>query len=146
MNLRVRFLAIGGTIAVISLASGFALKSFLIAEPLAGQVDDYPSPDLRWVATLEEVDNGAGFGLGMLYDEVHIHHPDEKITDHIDDRSVIFCANATGDSRKRPQIKWIDSTHLLITYDPARIDGRSPEHALREFHGIGISYDTDTSI
>lgn len=98
MNFRFSFLAI--TIAVIFLASGFALKSLLIAEPLVRKVDDRPFPDRRWVATLEEVDNGAGFGIGMLYDEVHIHHPDETITYHIDDKSVIFCANGTGDSVK----------------------------------------------
>jgi hypothetical protein len=143
MKLGVRFLAIVVTIAMSLIASGYALKFLFKAEPLVGQVDNFPSANGQWVATLEEVDNGLGFGQGMLYDEVHIHHPDERIADHgDDDKSAIFYANSMGKSGKRPQIKWIDSTHLLITYSPATIDGGTPGKALKEFHGILIDYDT----
>jgi hypothetical protein len=138
-----RFLIIGSIVVVLLAASGYALKSWLKAEPLVGQVNDFPSPDRKWVATLEEVDNGLGFGQGMLYDEVHIHHSNEKISDHgDDDRSAVFYANSMGAPDKRPQIKWIDSAHLLIIYAPSRIEGGAPGKALKEFHGIRIDYDT----
>lgn len=145
MKLGVRFLVMGAAISVLLLASGYRFITTFKTEPLLGQVKDFPSPDKRWVATVEAVDNGLGFGLGMLYDEVHIHHPDEKIENHgDDDRSTIFIANAVGESAKGPQIKWIDSTHLLITYDPARIEGSEPGKALKGFREIGINYHTES--
>src|SRR5262245_12473292 len=39
----------------------------------------YKSPNAKWVATLEEVDNGLGFGLGAVYDEVHLTEQREAI-------------------------------------------------------------------
>lgn len=105
---------------------------------------DLPSPNGSWIATLEEVDNGLGFGLGMLYDEVHIRRHGEKISDHGDeDRSAVFYANSFGaHSEVRPQIKWIDSTHILISFSPSRIEGEIPGKMLKEFGDIQISYTT----
>lgn len=136
---------IGVTIALI-VASGYALRYFLKAEPLLGQVDDFPSPDDRVIATLEELDNGLGFGQGMLHDEIHIHRPSEKIADHgDDDKSVIFYANSMGrQSDAKPKIKWIDSSHLLIVYSPGRIDGGTPGKAINEYGNIQISYNPES--
>lgn len=52
------------------------------AEPIVGQVDQFPAPDGDWIATLELVDNGLGFGQGMLYDEVHVHRRGTPVTTH----------------------------------------------------------------
>lgn len=142
MKLVRRSFIIGVTIALVA-GSGYALKYYLKAEPLLGQVDDFPSPDNRVIATLEELDNGMGFGQGMLYDEIHIHRLGEKIADHGDnDKSAIFYANSMGrQSDEKPKIKWIDSSHLLIIYSPRRIDGATPGKAIKEYGGIKISYD-----
>jgi len=133
-----------GTIALLIVVGGYSLRHALKAEPLLGQVEDFSSPDHRLVATLEELDNGLGFGQGMLYDEIHIHRPDERVSDHgDDDRSAIFYANSMGrQTDEKPKIKWIDSSHLLIVYSPGRIDGGMPGKAIQEYDGIQITYSS----
>ncbi len=137
---------------VIALGAALLL-SFVIAvvyafhndgQPIIVKHVDLASPNGNSIVTLEEVDNGLGFGHGMLYDEVHIRHSGEKISDHGDeDRSTVFYANSMGSqSEVRPQIKWIDSTHILISYSPARIEGGTPSKMLKEYGGIQISYTT----
>lgn len=143
MKSGIRFMAAVVAIVLLFLVSAFGLRYLLKAEPVVGQVDNFSSSDKQWVATLEEVDNGLGFGLGMLYDEVHIHRPNEKISDHGDDgNSVIFYVSSMGKVGDRPKIKWLDSTHLLISYYPATIEGGKPGKALRKFQGIFIEYET----
>ncbi|MFS2007307.1 hypothetical protein ACEN9F_27205 [Duganella sp. CT11-25] len=141
MRLVRRRFMIAGTIALL-VVSGYTLRNYLKAEPLLGQVEDFSSPDNRLVATLEELDNGLGFGQGMLYDEIHIHRPDEIIADHDDDdRSAIFYANSMGrQSAEKPKIKWVDSSHLLIVYSSQRINGGAPGKTIEEYRGIRISY------
>jgi hypothetical protein len=133
-----------GTIAFLIVVGGYSLRHALKAEPLLGQVEDFSSPDHRLVATLEELDNGLGFGHGMLYDEIHIHRVDERVADHgDDDRSAIFYANSMGrQTDEKPKIKWIDSSHLLIVYSPGRIDGGTPGKAIKEYDGIQITYSS----
>jgi hypothetical protein len=144
----IRFFAVGAAIALVVFVSlRYVLDSWFEDDgrPLVGKIIDYSSPDMQWIATLEEVDNGLGFGQGMLYDEVHIRHPDERILEHGNDaKSAVFYADAMGKSSTRPRIKWIDSTHLLITYSPARLESTGPGRVLGKFHGIAIAYVTDS--
>lgn len=137
-----RLLLVGSVVTLIAVSGGYTIRNSFKAEPLIGYVNNFPSEDNQWIATLEEVDNGLGFGQGMLYDEIHIHHPGEVIADHGEnDRSAIFYANSMGrQSDERPQIQWIDSTHLLITYSPSRIEGGMPGKALKLYGGIHVSY------
>jgi len=115
------------------------------AEPMVGHVTRYPSPDLKWVATLEEVDNGLGFGQGMLYDEVHLQLANEKIVDHGDaDSSAIFYADSMGkQDTLPPRLHWVNATHLVIAYDLNRIESTRPGKSIRRLQGIEIVYQND---
>lgn len=78
---------------------------------MVGHATRYPSPDSKWVATLEEVDNELGFGQGMLYDEFHLQLANEKILGHGDaDSSAIFYADSMGKQDTLvPRLHWIDT-------------------------------------
>ncbi|MES2115833.1 MAG: hypothetical protein V4578_11820 [Pseudomonadota bacterium] len=145
MRIARRRFIIAGTIALLIVVGGYTLRYALKTKPLLGQVEDFSSPDNRLVATLEDLDNGLGFGQGMLYDEIHIHRPDERVADHgDDDRSAIFYANSMGrQTDEKPKIKWIDASHLLIVYSPRRIDGGTPGKAIKEYDGIQITYSPE---
>jgi hypothetical protein len=103
---------------------------------------DLASPNGRLIATLEEVDNGLGFGQGMSYDEVHIRPPNETISVHGDSAaSVVFYTESRGNPDARPSLQWRDDTHLVIGYDRAsNVSGSAGKH-LSSFHDIAIAYE-----
>ena len=49
-----------------------------------------PSPDGQSVAIVESVDNGLGFGQGMLYDEVHVGPTDHRTVGHFGSMPTLF--------------------------------------------------------
>lgn len=147
MKIRFRFLAIGIFIALIFLSWIFVRNIFVNDSSIVLNSEDFPSPDRQWIVTLEDIDNGLGFGQGMLYDEIHVRRPGEKIAGHGDaGKSVVFYANSGGlRDGKAPQIRWKDSAHILISYDPERIEGHTPGKARKELRGISIEYRIDSS-
>lgn len=107
--------------------------------PIALTRVEIASPNGDWVATLETVDNGLGFGQGMLYDEIHVRRPNEEISNHGDPaESAIFYINAIGNAGKPPLLNWRDAEHLVISYDKARSQDKRPGKCLTHFHGISI--------
>lgn len=108
---------------------------------MVGTTSDVRSPDMQWIATLETVDNGLGFGQGMLFDEIHIRRPNERILDHGDtDDSSVFYIDSMGQSNHPPRIRWDDSTHLIVTYAAAGHLGTGPGKSVRNFRGVSIEY------
>jgi hypothetical protein len=102
---------------------------------------DLESPNKDWIATLETVDNGLGFGQGMLYDEVHVRRPKETIVSHGDRaESAVFYIDAMQSSGERPHITWRDATHLVVGYDRSRSSEGRPGKSITNFHGISIEY------
>ncbi|MFZ6692922.1 hypothetical protein [Undibacterium sp. SXout20W] len=103
---------------------------------------DIVSPNHEWIATEEVIDNGLGFGQGMLFDEIHIHRLAENFHDHgDDDTSVVFYVDVAGDKGDPPKISWIDPTHMIITYEDSRHNKRSqPGKRIKVFRGIDIEY------
>lgn len=99
------------------------------------------SPDGKWIATLESVDNGLGFGQGMLYDEVHIRRPNESVSSHGDSaKSAVFYIDVMEATGERPYLTWRDATYLIIGYDKKRSTGGRPGKCLKSFYGISIEY------
>jgi len=97
----------------------------------------YQSPDGKWEAVLERVDNGLGFGLGALYDEVHLVESGKSISQHGDTCSnVLFYRNSSEDSEITTQVTWLDSKHLQIKY-PAN---PKPGRALTEYHSFSVNF------
>lgn len=110
-------------------------------QPMVGTHIDLASPDGNWIATLEEVDNGLGFGQGMLYDEVHIRRPNETISSHGDSaESAVFYIDAMGKSSERPSLKWRDATHLVVAYDRKMSESGRAGKSLISFRDISIEY------
>ena len=107
--------------------------------PILGKHVDYLSPDGEWVATLEVVDNGLGFGQGRLYDEVHLRRPNEPISSHGDHAgSAVFYKASVGNPPDEVSLDWRDASHLVIAYDD---DSRArPGKNVTRFHGISIEY------
>jgi hypothetical protein len=141
------------TIGRFIIATGVALAvSFLVAgiyafnqrddgRPIVVTRSDLESPNRDWIATLETVDNGLGFGQGMLYDEVHIRRPDETVSSHGDRaESAVFYIDAMGTPGDRPRLTWRDATHLIIGYDKRRSTESRPGKSITTFHGISIEY------
>jgi hypothetical protein len=99
------------------------------------------SPDLRWTVTLEHVDNGLGFGQGLLYDEVHLSTSKRwrLFWRHGEpDKSAIFYVNSADGYP--PKARWIDPQHLLVIYPACNTPGR----ALTRFESVFVSYETFT--
>lgn len=103
---------------------------------------EFLSPDKHWSAILETIDNGAGFGQGMVYYEIHLHRPGEKVADHGDqDDSSVFYIEKMDDARA-PQLNWTDASHLSIAYDTATRVKTQPGKHLAKFHNVVIMYQT----
>ena len=84
--------------------------------PAVGTSIDVASPDGRLIATVEQVDNGLGFGQGMLYDEVHVsRYPKPKFEHGDADPTVVFYEESSDDPTDTPRVTWIDSQRLRIT-------------------------------
>jgi hypothetical protein len=136
---------------IITMGLGLAV-SFLVAcvyafsqwdgdKPIVITSSELESPSKDWIATQETVDNGLGFGQGMVYDEVHIRAPNETISNHGDRaESTVFYIEAMGASGEPPRLIWRDSTHLIISYDGSKRTGNGPGKGLTNFHGISIEY------
>jgi hypothetical protein len=110
------------------------------------EIGRFIPPNGDWVATLEEVDNGLGFGQGMLYHEVHLRRPNETISSHGDRaESAVFIIDAMGNLRERPRLSWRDATHLVIGYDSKISESGSPGKRITSFHGMSIEYEVKPS-
>lgn len=97
------------------------------------------SPDSHWSVTLEHVDNGLGFGQGLLYDEVHLSAPNpwRFFWRHGEpDKSVIFYVAAADGYL--PKVRWIDPQRLLVFYPACNTPGR----AVTQLESVSISYET----
>jgi hypothetical protein len=130
-----------GLAVAIVVACVYAFSQWDGDKPIVISSLDLESPSRNWIATQETVDNGLGFGQGMLYDEVHIRAPKETISGHGDHaESAVFYIDATGASGEPPRLIWRDSTHLVISYDGRRSGGNGPGKGLTKFRGISIEY------
>ena len=99
----------------------------------------YLSPDSHWSAVSERVDNGMGFGLGRLYEEVHLLPSERRIEAHGDESpSVIFYIESEQTEADRPKIEWLDGRHIRIEYSALH----RPYKALTSFQGFTIQYKT----
>jgi hypothetical protein len=109
--------------------------------PVVENSSDRLSPDFRWTATLELVDNGLGFGQGMLFDEVHVSHPHawRFLWGHGEpDKSVVFYVYSDDTPRHKPVLRWADAHHLVIQYSGQYEPGRQ----LTRFSEVTITYKT----
>jgi hypothetical protein len=94
-------------------------------EPTAGIDFEAASPDGRWIATSETVDNGLGFGMGMMYYEIHVRRPNERIKTHGDaDDTTVFYIHTDG---RQPRPTWLDARHLLIEHEVFDDHGKAME-------------------
>ena len=119
----------------------FLTATLCACAPIVQDSSDLLSPDSRWTATLERVDNGLGFGQGALYDEVHVSHPHawRFLWRHGNpDKSVVFYVEVTDTDGNRPTLQWADAHHLVIKYPDQNKPGRQFPH----FEDITITYDT----
>ena len=141
---------IGAGIAAAVLLVATALFAFVSTfsdqHPTASVQSKLPSPDGKWIATLESVDNGLGFGQGMIYDEVHISRPNETITSHGDGvESVAFYIDAAERPGKEPYLAWRDATHLIIGYDKKTSTTHRPGKCLSKLNSVSVEYQPDCS-
>lgn len=133
-------IALGGALVLSIFLTGlYAWHTSGDDGPIVGKHVDYVSPNGDWVATLEVVDNGLGFGQGWLYDEVHLRRPNEPISRHGDRaESAVFYMGSAGNPPDEISLDWRDARHLVIAYD----DGsrHRPGKSITLFHGISIEY------
>lgn len=138
-----RIIVGAGAVLVVSLASVtfYACSTSDDGHPIVTKKSELASPDGKWIATLELVDNGLGFGLGVLYDEVHLRRVDEPIFDHGNDsKSSVFYIDAMETPTVTPNIRWYSSTHLIINYDGKPNTANIPGKCITSILGISIEY------
>jgi hypothetical protein len=105
------------------------------AVPTATVVATLPNPGGTFIAVVEKVDNGMGFGQGMLYDEIHLLRHGEAVAGHGDEsKTSIFYL---GDAAAAPEVRWTDDQHLSVSY----AEGPS-EHAVTRpgMNGLVVTY------
>lgn len=137
-----------GVVLVVALAGAIAciVRELDDGGPIASTRLEVPSPDGKWLATLETVDNGMGFGQGMLYAEVHLHRPHEAITDHGDkEASCVFYIDSMKEGATDPVLRWRDASHLVIAYDSRSSIGGGPGKHVGAYRGVAIEYDVATT-
>jgi hypothetical protein len=101
-----------------------------------------PSPDGQSVAIVESVDNGLGFGQGMLYDEVHVGPMDLRTVGHFDfDAYVVFYAARESITASAPTVSWVDANHVRIAYDASQ----SPTRPFDRIGRIRVEYVAQSS-
>jgi len=137
-----------GAVLVVALAGAIAciVRELDDDGPIASTRLDVPSPDGKWLATLETVDNGMGFGQGTLYAEVHLRRPHEAITDHGDKvASSVFHIDLMKEGATDPVLRWRDATHLVIAYDSRPGSDGAPGKHVSAYRGVAIEYDAATA-
>ena len=85
------------------------------------------SPDSNWVAVVEELDNGLGFGLGALYSEVHVVRANSPPSSHGNSsNSVVFYTNVSDYRSSQPavSVQWLTPTHLRVAYAKSLVPGK----------------------
>ena len=129
------------------LASIFPLVAGIVAcsdASLVLQSQVIASPDSKWAAVVQEVDNGLGFGLGALHREVHVVNGQNQPSGHGDSgKSVVFYINISEYRGPEPSVsvKWLSPTHLRVTYAETLV----PSKQLGTLTGVTVEYATKAS-
>jgi hypothetical protein len=106
-------------------------------KPIVIHSQELLSPDGAYAATLEQVDNGLGFGQGALYEEVHLRRRGEPVGAHGDPgASVVFYAESTYQGKNDVRLTWLDSRHLRVSYGRKQRPGR----AIGALGGVAIEF------
>lgn len=106
-------------------------------KPFPIHSQEFLSPDGKWVATVELVDNGLGFGQGVLYEEVHLTEPDEPVGEHARmDSTAIFYVESGDDHGGEVSVKWLDANKLTV-YSVAK---SRPGRMATEYRGVKVNY------
>ena len=118
-----------------SLASAPVLVGCDDGKPIVLEAKEFASPDGKWVAVLEEVDNGLGFGQGAIFQEVHILRPGDKAQSHGDrSSSNVFYAESIYDAGTGVSVRWQSNERLQISFDRRQHPGK----LVTAFFGITI--------
>jgi hypothetical protein len=100
------------------------------------------SPDGNWVVTIEKVDNKLGFGLGAIYEEVHLTKPKEDVGAHGDPgSSVVYYIESDYKKDKTIDVEWTAINKIRITCNPS-CPPVGPSNKLKQLNSIrGISVE-----
>ena len=107
------------------------------AEPTVLFSERIVSPDGKTSALREQLDNGLGFGLGAIYEELHLVGPTEDPGNHGESsQTVAFYVNTSEYSGPAIEVSWLSNTHLLVKYDKSLKPGRQ----YSQLSGVKIEY------
>ncbi|WP_457329541.1 hypothetical protein [Rhizobacter sp. P5_C2] len=116
-------------LTAIVLSGGACVYKAFSAEaiPIVVTSVDFASPDGQFVATVERVHNGLGYGAGALYEEVHLSRVPKPLFKHGDpDPSVVFYVEPVSGVSGAPTVQWIESARLRVILDPRSKPNRKP--------------------
>ncbi|MEX8505746.1 hypothetical protein [Leptothrix ochracea] len=114
-----------------------ALVAGCSASPKVESSRTFESPNAELVATLESVDNGLGFGLGALYEEVHIGKRNELPSTHGEKSpSVAFYIQAAEHPATSVSVRWLGNNELEISHHSSIKPGK----AVSALAGVSIKY------
>lgn len=92
----------------------WSLASCTDGQPIVLETTRIASPDSRWEAILEKVDNGLGFGQGMVFDEIHVQSMGSPVVYHGSESvGLVFYAEALSGS---PTVRWVGEQRLEVAH------------------------------
>lgn len=101
----------------------------------------FRSPDDKLVATLETLDNGLGFGLGRIYEELHVLPRAIPIRGHGDSSaSVVFYVDVTETAGSQVHVKWVGEKSLEVSYNASLKPGRM----FLSSNGVTVKYQVES--
>jgi hypothetical protein len=93
------------------------------------------SPDARWEVVLEQIDNGLGFGQGLLVNEIHVQPAGSRVTYHGNESvTCVFWVAAS----EPPTVEWIAPRRLVVT----RFGSKQPGREIARYMDVEIEYRT----
>ena len=105
--------------SVVAFGSMLGLAGCSDGTPRVVTSHEYPNPSGSLVATVEVLDNGLGFGAGMLYNEIHIAASGERSFVHGNPApTVVYYCESTSEEDLPPEVKWLKDDQLLVTLAP----------------------------
>lgn len=119
------------------LLAAIAMQFGCSQSPIVENSRSVPSPSGAKLLTVETVDNGLGFGLGRLYEEVHVTFGSRSIHGHGEsDVSVAFYVDVTEARGESVDVRWIDDKSIEISYDRSQAPGRMANSVA----GVSVAY------
>ena len=111
-----------------------ALASCKDGQPIVLKTTRVASPDATWEVVLEQIDNGLGFGQGLLLNEIHVQPTGSRVTYH--GNESVTCVYWAVTESEMAKVEWVAPRRVLVTYAGSNEPGRQ----ISRYMDVDIEY------